>query len=60
MTLPTARPALVTPTGVVAAPPGLNREQWLAARRKGVSPDTAGILGMSRYTSPLVLYLNVR
>ncbi|MFD7236437.1 YqaJ viral recombinase family protein [Streptomyces syringium] len=59
MTTTRALPAPVTPTGVVVAPPGLDREQWLAARRTGVGgSDIAGILGMSKYTSPLALYLD--
>ncbi|MGW1277995.1 YqaJ viral recombinase family nuclease [Streptomyces tsukubensis] len=52
-------PALVTPTGVIAAPAGLDREQWLDARRAGVGgSDIAAVLGMSKYTSPLELYLD--
>ncbi|WP_164543639.1 YqaJ viral recombinase family protein [Streptomyces mobaraensis] len=59
MTTATARPALVTPSGVVVAPAGLDREQWLAARRTGIGgSDIAAALGMSRYASPLALYLD--
>ncbi|MCT9090610.1 YqaJ viral recombinase family protein [Streptomyces sp. ASQP_92] len=55
----TAAPAIVTPTGVVVAPPNLDREQWLAARRTGVGgSDIAAVLGMSKYTSPVELYLD--
>ncbi|MEU2393994.1 lambda-exonuclease family protein [Streptomyces sp. NPDC007369] len=51
--------ALVTPTGVVVAPPGLDHEAWLAARRAGVGgSDVAAVLGMSKYTSPIELYLD--
>lgn len=49
----------VTPTGVVVAPPGLDREQWLGARRTGVGgSDIAAVLGMSKYTSPTEVYLD--
>ncbi|WP_369377633.1 YqaJ viral recombinase family protein [Streptomyces sp. cg36] len=52
-------PATATPTGVVVAPPGLGREQWLAARRSGIGgSDVAAVLGMSKYTSPVELYLD--
>ncbi|MEL3944477.1 YqaJ viral recombinase family nuclease [Streptomyces sp. LNU-CPARS28] len=55
----TAAPATVTPTGVVVAPPDLDREQWLAARRTGIGgSDIAAILGMSKYRSPLELHLD--
>lgn len=50
---------LVTPTGVVVAPPGLGREQWLTLRRRGVGgSEVAAILGMSKYTSPTEVYLD--
>ncbi|MEV5567586.1 lambda-exonuclease family protein [Streptomyces sp. NPDC052196] len=53
--------ATVTPTGVVAAPAGLDREQWLTVRRKGVGgSEVAAILGMSKYTSPIEVYLDKR
>ncbi|CAM5607873.1 hypothetical protein GCM10010329_17150 [Streptomyces spiroverticillatus] len=52
-------PTLATPTGVVVAPPDLDREQWLAVRRTGIGgSDVAALLGMSKYTSPLELYLD--
>lgn len=44
---------------VVIAPPGLPRREWLAVRRSGIGgSDVAGILGMSRFTSPLGVYLD--
>ncbi|WP_167828715.1 lambda-exonuclease family protein [Streptomyces sp. MZ04] len=53
------QPATITPTGVVIAPPSLDREGWLALRRTGVGgSDVAAVLGMSRYTSPIELYLD--
>ncbi|WP_406322783.1 YqaJ viral recombinase family protein [Streptomyces sp. NBC_00519] len=49
----------MTPTGVVVAPPNLEREQWLAARRAGVGgSEVAAVLGMSKYTSPREVYLD--
>jgi putative phage-type endonuclease len=57
----TAAPATVTPTGVVVAPPDLDREQWLTVRRTGVGgSEVAAILGMSKYASPLEVYLDKR
>ncbi|MEV0115565.1 lambda-exonuclease family protein [Streptomyces sp. NPDC050844] len=51
----------VTPTGVVVAPPNLEREQWLAARRTGVGgSEVAAVLGMSKYTSAHEVYLDKR
>jgi len=44
---------------VVIAPPDLSRPEWLAVRRRGIGgSDVAGILGMSRFTSPLGVYLD--
>ncbi|WKX70025.1 YqaJ viral recombinase family protein [Streptomyces sp. XD-27] len=49
----------MTPTGVVVAPPSLDRKQWLAARRTGVGgSEVAAVLGMSRYASSLEVYLD--
>lgn len=51
----------VTPTGVLAAPHDLPREDWLALRKTGIGgSDVAALLGMSRYTSPYELYLEKR
>ncbi|MFI6055525.1 YqaJ viral recombinase family protein [Streptomyces violascens] len=51
----------VTPTGVVVAPAGLNRERWLTVRRTGVGgSEVAAILGMSKYVSPIEVYLDKR
>ncbi|KOX16612.1 hypothetical protein ADL06_33165 [Streptomyces sp. NRRL F-6491] len=37
----------------------MDREEWLAARRAGIGgSDVAAVLGMSRYTSPIELYLD--
>jgi putative phage-type endonuclease len=48
-----------TPTGVVVAPPDLPREEWLAARRRGIGgSDIAAILGMDPYRSPLEVFLD--
>ncbi|MEU2179695.1 YqaJ viral recombinase family protein [Streptomyces thermolilacinus] len=59
MTATTAQPALVTPTGVVVAPAGLAREEWLKVRRTGIGgSEVAAVLGMSKYTSPLEVYLD--
>jgi putative phage-type endonuclease len=53
------RQTRITPTGEVVAPASLDREQWLAARRRGVGgSEVAAVLGMSRYTSPLEVYLD--
>ncbi|MFF4738803.1 YqaJ viral recombinase family protein [Streptomyces sp. NPDC001262] len=50
-----------TPTGVVAAPAGLDRAEWLAVRRTGIGgSEVAAVLGMSRYTSPYEVYLDKR
>ncbi|GGY65488.1 YqaJ viral recombinase family nuclease [Streptomyces xanthochromogenes] len=50
-----------TPTAVVVAPPDLDREQWLTVRRRGVGgSEVAAILGMSKYTSPIEVYLDKR
>lgn len=51
--------AAATPTGVVVAPAGLEREQWLDVRRKGVGgSDVAAVLGMDRYRGPIEVYLD--
>ncbi|WP_344122332.1 lambda-exonuclease family protein [Streptomyces blastmyceticus] len=51
----------MTPTGVVVAPSAIDREQWLAVRRRGIGgSDVAAVLGMSRYTSPHEVYLDKR
>ncbi|MEV0440921.1 lambda-exonuclease family protein [Streptomyces spectabilis] len=56
-----ASPVNATPTGVVLAPPNLDREQWLAVRRLGVGgSEVAAVLGMSKYTSPHEVYLDKR
>lgn len=40
---------------------GMTRGQWLAERRKGVSAsDVAGILGLSKWDTPLSVYLDKR
>lgn len=50
---------LATPTGVVIAPPTLEREQWLDVRRRGVGgSDVAAVLGMDKYRGPLEVYLD--
>jgi putative phage-type endonuclease len=39
----------------------VNREEWLAGRRKGIGgSDVAPILGMSKWASPLDIYLDKR
>ncbi|MFE0189318.1 YqaJ viral recombinase family protein [Streptomyces sp. NPDC058989] len=44
---------------MVVAPSGLEREQWLAARRQGIGgSDVAAVLGMTKHTSPIELYLD--
>jgi putative phage-type endonuclease len=51
----------VTPTGVLAAPHDMPRDEWLALRRTGIGgSDIAALLGMNRYTSPYELYLDKR
>lgn len=56
-----ASPERATPSGVVVAPPGLDREEWLAARRTGVGgSEVAAVLGMDRHRSPLHVYLDKR
>ncbi|MEV0438987.1 lambda-exonuclease family protein [Streptomyces spectabilis] len=43
------------------APTGLDREEWLTARRAGVGgSDVAAILGMHKHTSPREVYLDKR
>ncbi|MFF4701271.1 YqaJ viral recombinase family nuclease [Streptomyces chattanoogensis] len=50
---------LATPTGVVIAPPALEREQWLDVRRMGIGgSDVPAVLGMDRYRGPLEVYLD--
>jgi putative phage-type endonuclease len=52
---------LVTPTGVLIAPPGLSREEFLAARADGIGgSDIAAVLGMDRHTPALKLYFEKR
>jgi putative phage-type endonuclease len=52
---------LVTPTGVLIAPPGLSREEFLAARAGGIGgSDIAAVLGMDRHKPPLKLYFELR
>ncbi|MFE1773732.1 YqaJ viral recombinase family protein [Streptomyces sp. NPDC059008] len=59
MTLAPERPTTATPTAVVVAPPGLEREQWLDVRRAGVGgSDVSAVLGMDRYRGPLEVYLD--
>ncbi|MEU5302243.1 YqaJ viral recombinase family protein [Streptomyces noursei] len=59
MSAAATQPQLVTPTGLVVAPPGLEREAWLSVRRQGIGgSDVAAVLGMSQYTSPIELYLD--
>ncbi|MFE6689620.1 YqaJ viral recombinase family protein [Streptomyces sp. NPDC057743] len=49
----------VTPTGVVVAPPGLERAEWLRVRRAGIGgSEVAAVLGMSQYVSPREVYLD--
>lgn len=53
--------ALATPTGILIAPPGLPREEFLAARVAGIGgADIAAVLGMDRHTPPIKLYLEKR
>jgi putative phage-type endonuclease len=53
------QPTTVTPTGVVVAPASLDREQWLTVRRTGIGgSEVAAVLGMSKYASPLEIYLD--
>lgn len=50
---------LAAPTGVLVAPPALEREQWLDVRRMGVGgSDIAAVLGMDKYRGPLEVYLD--
>jgi putative phage-type endonuclease len=59
MTTAPTRPRTATPTGVIVAPPDLDRETWLAARRRGIGgSDIAAILGMDPYRSPLEVFLD--
>lgn len=52
---------LVTPTGLLIAPPGLPREEFLASRADGLGgSDIAAVLGMDRHASPLKIYLEKR
>ncbi|ARX85657.1 hypothetical protein SMD44_05121 [Streptomyces alboflavus] len=61
MTAAQQAPPLVTPAGVVVAPPHLPRERWLATRRTGIGgSDVAAVLGMSRYASAYEVYLDKR
>ena len=59
MTTIAEQPTAVTPTGVVVAPASLDREQWLTVRRTGIGgSEVAAVLGMSKYASPLEIYLD--
>lgn len=59
MTTTAEQPTTVTPTGVVVAPASLDREQWLTVRRTGIGgSEVAAVLGMSKYASPLEIYLD--
>ncbi|MEU4850529.1 YqaJ viral recombinase family protein [Streptomyces gilvosporeus] len=59
MTLAPERPLTLTPTGVVIAPPDLDREEWLTVRRRGIGgSDVAAVLGMDKYRSPQHVYLD--
>lgn len=59
MTIAPERPRTVTPSGVVVAPPKLDRERWLDVRRQGVGgSDVAAVLGMDKYRGPLEVYLD--
>jgi putative phage-type endonuclease len=52
-----ARP-LVTPTAHLVLPRDAPRDEWLAARKKGIgSSDAAAILGLDPWNSPLSLWL---
>jgi putative phage-type endonuclease len=58
-----APPALrrVTPTGLLVAPSGIPKTEWLALRRTGIGgSDVGALLGMSKYASPYDLYLDKR
>jgi putative phage-type endonuclease len=49
------------PDSVLIAPPGLDREQWLTIRRRGIGgSDIAAICGLDDYSSPYGLYLDKR
>jgi putative phage-type endonuclease len=49
------------PDAVLIAPPGLDRAEWLAVRRRGIGgSDIAAICGMDGYTSPYGAYLDKR
>lgn len=46
--------ALVTPTAVLLAPPGIPEDEWHALRAGGMGgSDIAAVLGMDRYRSPM-------
>lgn len=46
---------------VVIAPHGLPRPEWLSHRRRGIGgSDVAGIFGLSKYDSPLTIYMDKR
>ena len=43
---------------IIAKTTAITHEQWLAARRKGVGgSDSAAVCGLSRYSSPLEVWL---
>jgi putative phage-type endonuclease len=62
MTAAVDAPVRAWPDGpVVIAPDGQPRSEWLATRRRGIGgSDVAGILGLSRYSSPLSTYMDKR
>ena len=44
---------------VIAKTKDMNREEWLALRKKGIGgSDAAAVCGMSRYKGPLDVYLD--
>lgn len=53
-------PTLTAPvTATLVLPEGTPREQWLAARQHGIGgSDIAGILGLSRWSSPYQVWLD--
>lgn len=50
-----------TPEGVLVLPRSASRDQWLAARRRGITAtDVVAIVGLSKFGGPLDVYVDKR
>jgi len=61
VTAETLAPRKVTPSAYLVLPADASREQWLAARHKGLgSSDIPAVMGVTEYSTPLHVYYNKR